>query len=263
MAVAPERGMQEAALTPPRSDRPDPRRDSRSAPAGDAPAAPADDLLLFPPEPDALVSQPRVRVPLRVRRSAHAERGARPGEGRRGAASASEAAAPGSEAAAPGSEAAAPASEPARPRLARPGVRLAAGCCDLALLAGLDAAVVWLTLRLTGLDLQSLDALPLAPLAAFLCLLDAGYLVGLTAAGGQTIGKMAWGLRVADADGGPVSLPMAVARTLWTPVSMTVGVGVVWIGLGREGRVLHDVLSGTRVVAVSPAPHEPPEDGTA
>ena len=133
-------------------------------------------------------------------------------------------------------------------------MRIAAGCCDLALLAGLDALVVWLTLRLAGLDLQSLGALPLFPLVVFLCLLDAGYVAGLTAAGGQTIGKMAWGLRVADADGGTVSLPRALARTFWTPVSVTVG---------RERRALHDLLSGTRVVAVSPPPQASPEGGKA
>ena len=138
-------------------------------------------------------------------------------------------------------------------------MRIAAGCCDLALLAGLDALVIWLTLRLTGLDLQSLGALPRLPLVVFLCLLDAGYVAGLTAAGGQTIGKMAWGLRVADADGGAVSLPRALARTFWTPVSMTVG--IVWIFLGREGRALHDVLSGTRVMAVPP--QASPEGGAA
>ena len=152
---------------------------------------------------------------------------------------------------------------PARPALARPGVRVAAGCCDLALLAGLDAAVVWLTLRLTGLDLQSLDILPVPPLAAFLCLLDAGYLIALTAAGGQTIGKMACRLRVVDAEGGAVPVPRALVRAFWTPVSMTVGLGVVWIFLAREGRTLHDVLAGTRVLAAPPTPRGPGEGGKA
>ncbi len=184
-----------------------------------------------------------------MRRSPHEERGTRSGERRRGVASSP--------------ERAAQAVEPALPRRVRPGRRIAAGCCDLGLLAGLDAAVVWLTLRLAGLDLQAVGALPLPPVAAFLCLLDAGYLVGLTAAGGQTIGKMAWGLRVADAAGGPVSLPKAMIRTLWTPVSMTIALGVVWICVGREGRVLHDRLSGTRVLAAPPASPEPREVGAA
>ena len=245
MAVTPEGRMREAALTPPRSGRPEPRRDSPSAPGADPPAASASDLLLFPPKVETRAPQPRVRAPLRVRRSAHDTVGAK-SSGRRRAGSPPPAAAPAVE---------------AQPRPARLGVRIGAGCCDLALLAGLDALVVWLTLRLAGLDLQSLGALPLPPLVAFLCLLDAGYVAGLTAAGGQTVGKMAWGLRVADADGGAVSLPRALARTLWTPLSVTLG--VVWMFRDREGRGLHDILSGTRVMTVSPPPRAAAEGGTA
>ena len=244
MAVAPEG--QEAALTPSRSGRSAPRRDSRSVSEGDAPADPGPDLLLFPPEVETRAPHPRVRAPLRVRRSAHDAGGAEAGERRRRAAATPEASAPAVE---------------ARPRPAGLGARVGAGCCDLALLAALDALVVWLTLRLAGLDLRSLDALPLPPLAAFLCLLDAGYLAGLTAAGGQTIGKMAWGLRVTDADGGAVSLPRAMARTFWTPLALTLG--VVWTLRDREGRALHDVISGTRVMAVAPPSQAPPEGGAA
>ncbi len=238
--------MREAALTPSGSRGSDPRRESGSEPRGDQPAGPVPELLLFPPEVETRAPQERVRAPLRVRRSAHDTGGARTAERRRGAASSSEVSTRAIE---------------AEPRPAGPGLRIAAGGCDLALLAGLDAAVVWLTLRLAGLDLQSLGALPLPPFVAFLCLLDGAYVAGLTAAGGQTIAKMAFGLRVTGADGGPVSLPRALGRTLWMPVSLTLG--VVWTVFGREGRVLHDVVSGTRVMAVSPRPEAPPEDGTA
>ncbi len=154
---------------------------------------------------------------------------------------------------------AAPAAAPARPRPAGLVRRVAAGCSDLVLLAGVDAAAVWLTLRLAGLDAQSLGVLPLPPLAAFLCLLDGGYVVGLTAAGGQTLGKMAWGLRVTAAAGGPVTVPRAAVRTLWTPVSVTVG--FFWMFFDREGRALHDVLAGTRVLAVPPVPRGPGREG--
>jgi len=42
-----------------------------------------------------------------------------------------------------------------------------------------------------SLGVWSARRLPLLPLAAFLLFLDAGYLLMFTAAGGQTIGKMA------------------------------------------------------------------------
>ena len=243
-AVAHDGRMREAALTPSRSRGSDPRRESGSEPRRDQPAGPLPEL--FPPEVETRAPQERVRAPLRVRRSAHDKGGARTAGRRRGAASSSEVSTPAIE---------------AEPRPAEPGLRIAAGCCDLALLAGLDVAVVWLTLRLAELDLQSLGALPLPPLVAFLCLLDGAYVAGLTAAGGQTIGKMAFGLRVTDADGGAVSLPGALARTFWTPVSLTLG--LVWILFRREGRALHDVVSHTRVTAVSPRRQAPAEDGTA
>ena len=65
-----------------------------------------------------------------------------------------------------------PVAAQARPtrRPAVPLVRLAAGLFDTVLLVSLDAIVIVLTLRLAELDLQSLDTLPVAPLAGFLTL---------------------------------------------------------------------------------------------
>ena len=64
------------------------------------------------------------------------------------------------------------------------GRRACAALCDLLLLGAIDATVVALTVRLAGLKLVTVDTLPLIPLAAFLLLLDFGYLVALTALGG-------------------------------------------------------------------------------
>ena len=83
--------------------------------------------------------------------------------------------------------------------------RFVAGLLDVLLLLGIDAAVVFLTLRVASLPLASAAQLPVVPLAMFLLLLDAGYLVVLTALGGQTIGKMPMGLRVEGANGSPVA----------------------------------------------------------
>ena len=86
--------------------------------------------------------------------------------------------------------------------------RLLAGLLDLSLLCGIDAAVLYFTTRLVGLPLASVIQLPLVPLAAFLIVFDVGYVVALTAVGGQTIGKMAVGLRVEGSNGVPVA-PLA------------------------------------------------------
>ncbi len=63
----------------------------------------------------------------------------------------------------------------------------------------LDGVVLYFTLQMCGLGLSQLALLPKTPLAGFLLLLNGGYLAAFTA-GGQTIGKMAVGLRVVSAD---------------------------------------------------------------
>ena len=72
------------------------------------------------------------------------------------------------------------------PRVAR----LAAAVIDLALLGGIDAGVLYLTLAIAGLSFADVRVLPLVPMGAFLLMLNGGYLIAFTAAGGQTIGKM-------------------------------------------------------------------------
>jgi uncharacterized RDD family membrane protein YckC len=112
--------------------------------------------------------------------------------------------------------------------------------------------VVVLTLRLAGLDVGSLGAVPLVPLAAFLILLNAGYVVVLTLAGGQTFGKMVFGVRVVDQTGRRVTTSVALLRAIAYLVSvLPLGLGIVWMFLDSERRALHDRVAGTRVLLVS------------
>jgi uncharacterized RDD family membrane protein YckC len=134
-------------------------------------------------------------------------------------------------------------------------VRLWAGLLDMVLLASVDAVVIVLTLRLVELELQSLGTLPVAPLAAFLILLNGGYVVALTLAGGQTIGKMAFGVRVVDRAGRPVTVSVALVRVLAYLVSvLPLGLGVAMMFLDAERRTVHDRLAGTRVLRVTSRP---------
>ena len=136
-------------------------------------------------------------------------------------------------------------------RAATPVARLAAGLFDTVLLASLDAVVIMLTLRLTGLDLQSLSTLPVGPLVAFLALLNGGYVVVLTLAGGQTFGKMVFGVRVVDRAGRPVTTSVALVRALGYLVSvLPLGLGLVLMLFDTQRRALHDCLAGTRVLMV-------------
>jgi uncharacterized RDD family membrane protein YckC len=76
-----------------------------------------------------------------------------------------------------------------------------------------------------------------------------GYLVAFTA-GGQTLGKMAAGIRVvAEEADSPLDLGRAVLRTLlWFVLAIPAGLGFASALFNREHRGLHDRFAGTRVV---------------
>ena len=130
--------------------------------------------------------------------------------------------------------------------------RLLAAGLDLFVLAGIDAGVVLLTLRLCGLAPAAWGTLPLPPLVGFLALLNGGYLVAFTAAGGQTLGKMACGIKVIGADGQQVTPSAATVRAIAFLISvLPLGVGFFAQFVDRQRRALHDRLAETRVVKVS------------
>jgi uncharacterized RDD family membrane protein YckC len=66
---------------------------------------------------------------------------------------------------------------------------------------------------------------------------------------GATPGKMALGLKVTRADGGPISVGLAVGRYFARILSwLTFCIGFIIAGFDREKRSLHDHICGTRVV---------------
>jgi uncharacterized RDD family membrane protein YckC len=131
------------------------------------------------------------------------------------------------------------------------GARLGAGLIDLLLLGGIDAAVVYLTLRVTGLQntLDDLRVLSPVPFVGFLATLAFGYVAAFTVAGGQTIGKMALSLRVIGDDGRPVDAGGAMLRALGCMlVPITLGLSYLPVLFMSDHRAIHDRLAGTRVV---------------
>jgi uncharacterized RDD family membrane protein YckC len=127
--------------------------------------------------------------------------------------------------------------------------RVGAAVLDWLLLTGLDIAVVYFTLRVCRLDSAELSVLPWIPMAGFLLLLNGGYLSLLTAASGQTIGKMAFGLRVVSGDDQPLAPGQAVLRTIVFLVSAApAGLGLLPALFDHARRGLHDRLARTRVV---------------
>lgn len=134
---------------------------------------------------------------------------------------------------------------------AGPVGRLLAGVLDALLLVALDAVVVYFTLKICRLPTSDVLLLPLAPLVAFFVLLNGGYLVLLTAAGGQTLGKMALGLKVVGSDDRPFTLGRAIVRAVGLLVAvLPAGLGLLPTFFSEGQRGLQDRLAGTRVVRV-------------
>jgi uncharacterized RDD family membrane protein YckC len=131
--------------------------------------------------------------------------------------------------------------------------RLLAAAIDHAILFAIDLAVVYFTLRMAGLDVGDLAAVPVAPLATFLVLLKGSYFTAFTAVGGQTIGKMALHIRVIG-DNVDVDGSRAIRRTCAALLSLLpLGLGFLPAFFGADRRALHDRLTHTRVVGLPSA----------
>jgi len=132
---------------------------------------------------------------------------------------------------------------------AAPASRIMAAAIDGALLLAVNIAVLYFTLRLCGLTPLEIFQLPAAPLLAFFLLLDGGYFVAFTAVGGQSIGKMALGIKVVGEEDRPVPVGKAALRTLAYGLSaLPLGAGFVAGVLGADRLALHDRLTHTRVI---------------
>ncbi len=141
------------------------------------------------------------------------------------------------------------AEKPAPPGMdAGPGARFVAVALDLVILAAVDGLVVYFTMRICGLSFSEAGLLPKGPLIAFLLVQNGGYLVAFTA-GGQTLGKMAVGIRVVTAESpSSVDLGRAFLRELlWLILAVPAGLGFLTI-FTSDHRGLHDRFAGTRVV---------------
>ena len=139
----------------------------------------------------------------------------------------------------------------ARPAVAGIGGRLAAGLIDATLLGSIDVVVLWLTMRIAGLQLTPEDLAVIRPLpmAGFFLVLAFLYLVGFTVGGGKTVGKMAMGIRVVGDDEQGVDLTGAVVRATGSLVSVcTLGLLFLPVFFTTDRRTVYDRLAGTWVV---------------
>jgi uncharacterized RDD family membrane protein YckC len=136
--------------------------------------------------------------------------------------------------------------------LASAGARFGGAAVDALIIGAIDAAVLYFTLEICGLQFGDVRALPVVPLLSFLLILNGGYLTMFTAAGGQTIGKMAARTRVvpaAPADPQRLRFSTAVVRAAACFVSiLPAGAGFLMALFRADGRALHDAVADTRVI---------------
>lgn len=75
------------------------------------------------------------------------------------------------------------------------------------------------------------------------------YLGGLWRRTGQTLGMRAWRIQVVDKNGEFISWTQGFVRMLAAMLSwLALGAGWIWILFDKEGKALHDRLSGTEIV---------------
>jgi uncharacterized RDD family membrane protein YckC len=130
--------------------------------------------------------------------------------------------------------------------------RAAAVTIDLLVLGAIDVAIVYFTMQICGVTIQEFAIIPQGPLVAFLVVQNVGYLVAFTA-GGQTLGKMAAGIKVVAAESNrSIDLGQALKRTVaWLLLAVPAGLGFLTALASRDRRGLHDRFAGTRVVRAS------------
>jgi len=82
-------------------------------------------------------------------------------------------------------------------------------------------------------------------------LVSAGYVVWMHGRWGQTLGKMATGVKVVQVSGEPIGYGRALGRWLALSLNLfTLGIGYLMAGLRSDKRALHDLVAGTRVIKV-------------
>ena len=130
-----------------------------------------------------------------------------------------------------------------------PARRLIAAFVDHLILLSIDAIVIYFTFQIAGLPFSAWRTVPIVPLALFLMMVKGSYFSVFTMLGGQTVGKMATGIRVVTDTDREVEPARAVQRTLAALASVvTVGIGFAPVLFAGDRRALHDRVAGTRVV---------------
>jgi uncharacterized RDD family membrane protein YckC len=118
---------------------------------------------------------------------------------------------------------------------------------DLLVIGSIDRIVVNPLFRLFDLPLHEINMF--APISIATAITFYGYFVFMTKFFGQTLGKMVFGLKVVDLDGGKLSWGTVLFRE-WIGrfISTTVVVGYLIVAFLPKKQGLHDLFSDTTVI---------------
>jgi len=123
--------------------------------------------------------------------------------------------------------------------------RLFALAYDLCVLAGLAFVAATPLVVLAGGPPQGPG---LVALQIWILIVCGGYVTFAWQRSGMTLGMQAWGLEVTDACGNKPGPGRAILRFVYAvPCVGLFGLGLWWSLVDRDGRGLHDLLSGTGV----------------
>nr|WP_237712816.1 RDD family protein [Bacillus methanolicus] len=118
---------------------------------------------------------------------------------------------------------------------------------DLLVIGSIDRMIVNPLFRLFDLPLHELSMF--APISIATAITFYGYFLLMTKFFGQTLGKMVFGLKVIDLDGGKLSWGTVLFRE-WIGrfISATVFVGYVIVAFLPKKQGLHDLFADTTVI---------------
>jgi len=85
----------------------------------------------------------------------------------------------------------------------------------------------------------------------------AGFYIWFWIKSGQTLGMIAWRIKLENSEGGLITVPQGLIRyfSAW-PAFFLFGLGYLWIFVDRAGDAAHDKVSHSRVVLL-PKGHRP------
>jgi len=90
----------------------------------------------------------------------------------------------------------------------------------------------------------------------YLCCLIATFFVGFWTRGGQTVGMLAWQLKVVTLSGQALSIKQALVRLFLAILCLLLGgIGWIWVLWDPEKQTLYDRLSKTRLISLNSRKH--------